>query len=662
MDGEEATQASSQHLIPTSAVVTADNQDVACILVCTTPKPGGHFTLRMEGGRKREWRFGRSENLDFHLADSKRISNCHFVIWTSDNEPDTLLIRDTSTNGTFLNGSRLVKNKSYMLVNADEIAVGIGVAADEIRFIVKNPRSARTMNSDGIHAKYDFGDVLGSGAFAVVKKAVEKSTGKSFAVKIIAKNKVSSSLAVQREVQILQKLSNNYIVGLRDFAEDGNFYYLVMDYVGGGDLMEFVIDNGAIPEAASREIIRQVLVAVEYVHGLGISHRDLKPDNILIVRDEPVWIKVSDFGLAKIAQSGSFLKTFCGTLAYLAPEVLGGRSKKLPSAYSNLVDLWSIGCLAYVILTGYLPFEGQTQDQLYKNVLAGRYFRQPLEAVCLSENGWKFLDALLQVDPEKRPSAKEALIHPWILEAGYSQTRSDYSEANHLGMSSLNLESSMDRAPDLQNGDDDSDSDAMDIQEQYSQSRTHKGAINGNGPANGTHGKDNIKVSLTTPGSPLQMFSLSMGVRDLDSFPEINMEYPTGTWLRMCTLPESIPFKDICITTEKFQIGRNHSIFPNDLIIDDSRISKNHCLIQRKRNASGKQEVWLIDQSTNGCYVNDVKIGKNKKILLNGGDRLLLYLDFGVKSRYCICFKLTISNKTLPCLDLMFISSSRIKW
>lgn len=540
-----------------------------------------------------------------------------------------------------------------MLVHGDEIAVGLGVAADEIRFITKIPKSSRSMSSEGIHAKYDFGGVLGAGAFAVVKKAVEKSSGKSYAIKIISKNKVSSNLAVQREVQILQKLSNEYIVGLKDFAEDSNFYYLVMDYVGGGDLMEFVTDNGAIPEAASREIIRQVLVAVDYVHGLGISHRDLKPDNILIARDEPVWVKVSDFGLAKIAQSGSFLKTFCGTLAYLAPEVLGGRSKNIPSIYSNLVDLWSIGCLAYVILTGYLPFEGQTQDQLYKNVLSGRYFRQPLEAIGLSEKGCQFLDALLQVEPKNRPSAKEALRHPWILEADYySQSQSEYSEANHLGMSSLNIESSIDGAPpDLHNGDEDSDSDGLVVQDSSIQQRVNKSDSLSN--ANKDNENVNIEVddsysmkneNNSNPGineanndgssnSPVQMFPLSLGVRDFDSFPSIiGEEYPSGTWMRMCTLPESIPFKDICITTDKFQIGRNHSVSPNDLVVDDSRISKNHCLIKKVMNPnSSREEVWLIDQSTNGCYVNDVKIGKNRKILLNDGDRLFLYYDFDTR-------------------------------
>ncbi|ODQ63303.1 Pkinase-domain-containing protein [Nadsonia fulvescens var. elongata DSM 6958] len=188
-----------------------------------------------------------------------------------------------------------------------------------------------------------------------------------------------------------------------------------MDYVTGGDLMDFVTNQGPIPEAASREIILQVLNSVEYVHGLGISHRDIKPDNILIAQDDPVIVKVTDFGLAKISEAGTFLKTFCGTLAYLAPEVIAGKNKSGPNAtYSSRVDMWSIGCLAYVILTGYLPFDGTTQEHLYNSIKLGQYHQSPLDKFGVSQQGQDFIKALLQIDPMTRPSATQALQLSWL--------------------------------------------------------------------------------------------------------------------------------------------------------------------------------------------------------------------------------------------------------
>lgn len=119
-----------------------------------------------------------------------------------------------------------------MIVQGDEISVGNGVAADEIRFIVQIPRSARSMTTNGIHAIYDIGVVVGQGAFAVVRKAIERVSGKNYAIKIIRKNKISNNVAVQREIEILKQLDHAYVVGLKDFYEDSTSYYLVMDYVG----------------------------------------------------------------------------------------------------------------------------------------------------------------------------------------------------------------------------------------------------------------------------------------------------------------------------------------------------------------------------------------------------------------------------------------------
>lgn len=297
---------------------------------------------------------------------------------------------------------------------------------------LSSPKSQPT----GIFKDYSIKDeVVGQGAFAIVKKAVERKTGKTFAVKIISKRKVMGNIdGVTRELEVLRRLNHPRIVRLKGFYEDDESYYLLMEFVSGGDLMDFVAAHGSVGEDAGREITKQVLEAVKYIHGMGISHRDLKPDNILIEQDDPVMVKITDFGLAKIQGNGTFMKTFCGTLAYVAPEVISGKNSEDKSQnknkYSSLVDMWSIGCLVYVILTGHLPFSGSTQDQLYKQISRGSYHEGPLKDFRISDEARNFIDSLLQVNPKDRLTAEKALDHPWI-KIGYTGSSID----SHVSLS-----------------------------------------------------------------------------------------------------------------------------------------------------------------------------------------------------------------------------------
>jgi serine/threonine/tyrosine protein kinase RAD53 len=529
---------------------------------------------------------------------------------------------------------KLDKGKSFMIVNGDVVSVGLGVDGDEIKWIVTIPRESRKVATTGVNAHFEFGETIGRGAFAVVRKAIERETGKLYAVKIINKSAVNSGIAVARETEILHQLQHKHIVGLHRFFEDSQSYYLIMDYVGGGDLMDFVLENGPIPEDASREVVKQVLLAVDYVHGLGISHRDIKPDNILIAQDSPVVVKVSDFGLAKIAQTGTFLKTFCGTLAYLAPEVLAGGNRAVKTAagskYSALVDIWSIGCLAYVILTGYLPFDGATQEALHRSVKTGQYNIQPLKNQGLTPEGMDFICRLLTVDPTKRPSASECLNHPWIRMAIVEEE--PMSDNGEKGLESLALESPARKegsvggetavapAPEL---DHDSDVDSSDVQARAGQQASQQ--------------FDSPPASAGDAMAVVPSARYRSVVRDIDAIGEsAEDEYPIGTYMKLATLPNSIPFKDICIKQDQFKIGRvaaDINGVPNDVSVNDPRISKTHCEIVRNVRSDGATEVWLMDKSSNGCWVNRVCLGKGKKLLLQDGDQLLLYLDIDHKTR-----------------------------
>lgn len=682
------------------------------------------------------WVFGRSPHVDKPFGISTpRLSGKHFRIWYS--KDNNILIQDLSTNGTFVNNSRIEKGKNYLLTQGDEIAVGIGVPEDIIRFIVVIPPQRGNINigeqqleDDGLpDIAKDYiirNEIVGQGAFATVKKAIERISGETFAVKIIAKRKLGmdNKKGVIRELDILKRLDHPNIIKLKGFYEDKDFYYLVMEFVSGGDLMDLVAAQGAMTEDVSREIIRQTLNAIKYVHGLGISHRDLKPDNILIASDDPVTVKITDFGLAKIGTNnhkGSFLKTFCGTLAYVAPEIIAGklvsRNKQARKSYSSLVDMWSLGCLCYVILTAHLPFSGETQEQLFKLIKNGAYHDAPLNEYNLSDNLKHFIDSLLQVDPNKRLTAEDALRHPWIindniddqdnfvsLSQGVEDVLGNDTTNNVIPNDDEDNDEDNDENNDNEDGDDngdddneaEEDADRIEEEGEEQEIQQKQDILSNNADsklsdlqlqspfrfpnhqpeATNSKSQQNTKIPddvlmVTEPPAQAEIEAGSVfakpflvGDHGADS---IDTEVPpTGTYLTLKPLNHSISHAKIHVpqSNKPFVIGRNNKC---NYKIDDSRLSKFHCILLRKRHPIGKSffespaqgldDIWLIDYSTNGCHINGKKIGKGKKTLLKSNDQVLFFLDS--KNKEFLGFKVQINDMTgLFIDDLKLVASS----
>lgn len=235
-----------------------------------------------------------------------------------------------------------------------------------------------------------------------------------------------------------------HIVGCKESYEDEKNLYIVMEFVGGGDLSDYLKIHMFMQEDKVKEVSRQVLRGIEYVHGMGISHRDLKPDNILVVTEDPLVVKISDFGLAKMVQSeDTFLRTFCGTMLYLAPEVYpgytaaivanknsvkrkrnpreeagreGGRNDKQKRRYNQAVDMWSLGCVIHMLLTGKTPFEGKNADDMLRIISKGYTNTGLLEKALGREcnEAKDFLKRLLQVNPAMRMHEQDALQHEWL--------------------------------------------------------------------------------------------------------------------------------------------------------------------------------------------------------------------------------------------------------
>jgi calcium/calmodulin-dependent protein kinase I len=259
-----------------------------------------------------------------------------------------------------------------------------------------------------IKEEYDFGEELGRGGFSVVVKATRKDTKEVVAVKIIEKNQSEEELQLlQREIDILKKLSHQNIISLKEVYDEKETIYLVMELVQGGELFDQIVSRGTYSEADAANIVRQILDAVAYMHDNGIAHRDLKPENLLCSGDEHNTIKVTDFGLSKDFSTAS-LRTSCGTPDYVAPEVLKGQP------YDNTVDIWSIGVITYILLCGFPPFYGNTDQQIFEKILRVEYDFPSPDWDHISVEAKQFIKSILVPEPSKRPSAIEAMEMDWI--------------------------------------------------------------------------------------------------------------------------------------------------------------------------------------------------------------------------------------------------------
>jgi serine/threonine protein kinase len=296
------------------------------------------------------------------------------------------------------------------------------------------------VSENALFGKYDVGKLLGCGAFAKVYHARDVQTGKSVAIKIINKKKISSPSLIaniKREISIMRKLNHPYIVKLIEVLASKTKIYCVMEYVKGGELFT-KIAKGRFSEDLSRKYFRQLISAVGYCHLRGVFHRDLKPENLLL--DENGNLKVSDFGLSAVrdqTQLDGLLHTLCGTPAYVAPEILAKKG------YDGAkIDVWSCGVILFVLAAGYLPFNDPNLMAMYKKIYKGE-FRCPK---WMSTDLKRFLSRLLDTNPETRITIDEILKDPWFKKGKHKEinfydeefNKDDERKDEELASTSLN--------------------------------------------------------------------------------------------------------------------------------------------------------------------------------------------------------------------------------
>uniref|UniRef100_A0A0C9QF20 calcium/calmodulin-dependent protein kinase n=1 Tax=Fopius arisanus TaxID=64838 RepID=A0A0C9QF20_9HYME len=259
---------------------------------------------------------------------------------------------------------------------------------------------------------YDLKEELGKGAFSVVRRCVQKSTGLEFAAKVINTKKLSQRdfQKLEREARICRKLQHPNIVRLHESIQEENCHYLVFDLVTGGELFEDIVAREFYSEADASHCIQQILESVHHCHHNGIVHRDLKPENLLLAsKAKGAAVKLADFGLAiELQGDAQAWYGFAGTPGYLSPEVL----KKEP--YGKPVDIWACGVILYILLVGYPPFWDEDQHRLYGQIKAGAYDYPSPEWDTVTPEARNLINQMLTVNPSRRITASEALRHPWI--------------------------------------------------------------------------------------------------------------------------------------------------------------------------------------------------------------------------------------------------------
>lgn len=266
-------------------------------------------------------------------------------------------------------------------------------------------------NVHNVAAYYDIGEELGVGRFSSVCAGVSRTTGKQYAIKIIDKSGLSKDEreAMRTEIAVLKLVRHPHIIQLKNVFENRRQIHIVMNFVSGGDLFDRIRKCKRMSEAVAGPLIRKLLEAVRYLHERGIVHRDLKPENILLRGpQDDTDIVITDFGLSKFATPSEMMQLACGTLAYVAPEVLRMQG------YGKEVDLWSVGVVMYFILRGQLPFDADTKDEIVMKTIEGELPLHSPECANISAEAKDLLRRLLQTDPAARATAESALCHPWV--------------------------------------------------------------------------------------------------------------------------------------------------------------------------------------------------------------------------------------------------------
>lgn len=275
---------------------------------------------------------------------------------------------------------------------------------------------------------YDLGRILGHGASGEVLECVHKSTQQTFACKVVRKSSMNDAQSMSTEIEIMKRIRHKHVVSMYELYETPKCLWIILELVEGGDLFHHLAATPDYCESDASCHMKQMLSGVHYLHSLGVVHRDLKLDNVLLSgKGKNRQIKLADFGLSALIRLGeegydpnesskrkkySGLSDMWGTKEYFAPEVT-------ERAYGPQADVWALGCILYELLTGHQAFPKLQKERddklLYERISRGEFSLTHHGLDLVSDNAKDLITQMLTVDPNKRLSASECLNHPWIL-------------------------------------------------------------------------------------------------------------------------------------------------------------------------------------------------------------------------------------------------------
>ncbi|CAH2103685.1 unnamed protein product [Euphydryas editha] len=281
--------------------------------------------------------------------------------------------------------------------------------------IIKKGINLRPMEEfDAIFKKT--GDIIGNGAFGSVI-LVYDDKGEFYAAKILKTRTQKKRDAALREYEMMRRMQHPKLVELYDSFSARESFILVMDYLWGGELFDRIVEEEHIKEVDVVSYVRQICEALLYLHERKIAHLDLKPENIICLSPNSIQVKIIDFGLARVLDDSHVTRAIYGTRDYVAPEVLNFEQLTLAC------DMWSLGVVTYMLLSGVMPFSGDSWPERSANITMANYNYHESAFKEISDLAKNFVDRLLVLQPEKRMKSSVALNHQWIVEGPPGGTR-----------------------------------------------------------------------------------------------------------------------------------------------------------------------------------------------------------------------------------------------
>ncbi|NXC85883.1 MYLK2 kinase, partial [Cercotrichas coryphoeus] len=268
-----------------------------------------------------------------------------------------------------------------------------------------------TLHSADVSSQFSLSskDILGGGKFGEVHTCIEKETGLKLAAKVIRKQGAKDKEMVLLEIDVMNQLNHHNLIQLYDAIETPREIILFMEFVEGGELFERIIDDDyQLTEVDCMVFVRQICEGIRFMHHMCVLHLDLKPENILCVAATGHMVKIIDFGLARRYNPNEKLKVNFGTPEFLSPEVVNYEQ------VSYTTDMWSMGVITYMLLSGLSPFLGDDDTETLNNVLAANWYFDEETFESISNEAKDFVSNLIIKDKSARMSADQCLQHPWL--------------------------------------------------------------------------------------------------------------------------------------------------------------------------------------------------------------------------------------------------------